>query len=138
MPNKVQWDARHSTGSEAVDDRYQSILARCNAMADCLDRGGIESNRLFDEMLHSLLAHARQHFAWEEAMLEIGDSPELENQRRDQEEFDFLTAEIVTIENFDRAELHTFLSLWWNGYIIGSANNFRTLFEQRLAPAGAT
>ena len=138
MTNRVQWDERYSTGSEAVDDKYRSILARCNAMANCLDQGGIESNRIFDEMLVSLLAHARQHFAWEEAMLEIGDSPELEDHRCEQEEFNFLAAEIITTDNFDRAELQTFLALWWSGHLVAAAEIFRTLFEGRMAASSET
>ncbi|MBK8523670.1 MAG: hemerythrin family protein [Betaproteobacteria bacterium] len=138
MPKRVQWDTRYSSGSEAVDDRYRSILARCNAMADCLDQGGIESNRIFDEMLNSLLAHALQHFAWEEAILEIGESPELDNHRCEQEEFRFLTAEIITTVNFNRAELQTFLALWWSGHFVAASDNFRTLFEQPLAAANGT
>lgn len=135
MPNRVQWDTRYSTGSDAVDDRHRSILARCNAMADCLERGGIENNRMFDEMLDSLLAHAHQHFAWEEAVLEIGNSPELDRHRCEQEEFNFLTAEIITTKNFDRTELQTFLALWWSAHLAAASDSFRSLFEQRLSAA---
>ena len=129
MPNSLQWDACYSTGSDIVDEKNRSILEQFNALAKYLN----ESNSKFDEMLESLLARAHQHFAWEEALLELGESHELEEHRCEQEEFNFLTSEILKTENFDRAELQTFLTLWWNGHIIGAANKFRTLFERRLA-----
>ncbi|MDQ5881294.1 MAG: hemerythrin [Pseudomonadota bacterium] len=134
MPNQLQWDTCYSAGSDIVDEKNRSILDQCNALAECLN----ESNRKFDEMLESLLARTTQHFAWEEALLELGDSPELEELRCEQEEFNFLTSEILTTENFDRAELQTFLTLWWNGHIIGAANKFRALFERRLAATSVT
>jgi hypothetical protein len=43
---------------------------------------------------------------------------ELDDYRSEREEFDYLAAEIITTENFDREELQTFLALWWAGHIL--------------------
>ena len=128
MPNRMQWEPRHSVGNEALDAQHQAILARCNALADCLD----EANEArFDETFRELMALAREHFAAEEALLVRCGYPELDDYRSEREEFDYLSAEIATTENFDRNELQTFLALWWAGHIMGAARNHRACLEKQ-------
>ncbi|MBK9445173.1 MAG: hypothetical protein IPO00_03195 [Betaproteobacteria bacterium] len=92
---------------------------------DCLDQGGIESNRIFDEMLVAA-GTCPPTLCMEEAILEIGESPELDNHRCEQEEFRFLTAEIITTVNLTGPELQTFLALWWLGILSLPATIFAT------------
>ena len=129
MTNRLKWDSRYSTGNETIDDQHLSILALCNTLADCLNDAGHRRSRMFDDLLETLMALAREHFATEAHLLETCSCPEIENHRCEQEEFDFLTTEIITTENFDRTELQTFLALWWSGHVIGTANTFRTTPE---------
>lgn len=129
----MQWEAHHSVGNATLDAQHQAILARCNALADCLDAGGPEGDRKFDEAFAELMALARAHFAAEEALLVRCGYPELEDYRSEREEFDYLSAEIITTENFDRNELQTFLALWWAGHILGAARNHRACLERQPA-----
>jgi len=134
MPNRVEWDPRYSVGNDALDEQHREILARCNALADCLDGGsGEESDRQFDEVFAGLMASARAHFAAEEALLTRCGFPDLDDHRSEQEEYEFLAAEIVTTENFDRSELQTFLALWWAGHVMGCARDHRSCLEQLTA-----
>lgn len=133
MPNLLQWDSRLSVGNETLDAQHRDLLAQCQALADCLaadPRGGDRFGAIHEE----LMALSRAHFAAEEALLAGAGYPELEAHRHEREEFDFLAAEIVTTENFDRQELQTFLALWWSGHILGSAGRQRPWLERR--PAG--
>lgn len=127
MPNRLQWEPRLSVGNETLDTQHQAILARCNALADCLDEA---NDRRFDETFQELMALAREHFAAEEALLVRCGYPELEDYRSEREEFDYLSAEIITTENFDRNELQTFLVLWWSGHILGATRKHRAFLEQ--------
>ena len=127
MPNRLQWEPRLSVGNETLDTQHQAILARCNALADCL---GEANDRRFDETFQELTALAREHFAAEEALLTQCGYPELDDYRSEREEFDYLSAEIITTENFYRHELQTFLALWWSGHILGAARNHRAFLEQ--------
>lgn len=131
MANRVQWTPGHSVGSASLDEQHRAILARCNDLADCLDAVGLEGERRFDETLRDLMALARGHFAAEEALLVRCGYPELEDYRSECEEFDYLSAEIITTENFDRNELQTFLALWWSGHILGAARNHRPCLERQ-------
>jgi len=130
MPNRLQWEPRLSVGNASLDEQHQAVLARCNTLADCLD----EANEpRFDEIFKELMALARAHFAAEEALLTQCGYPELDDYRSEREEFDYLSAEIVTTENFDRNELQTFLALWWTGHILGGAKNHRAFLEKQPA-----
>ncbi len=133
MSNRLQWDARHSVGNETLDAQHRALLAQCNALADCLADAGEEGDRTFRRLFDELMALSREHFAAEEALLARAGYPELEEHRNERDEFDYLAAEIITTENFDKHELQSFLALWWAGHIMGSAKKHRAFLEQLLA-----
>ena len=130
MPNRLEWAPRHGVGNATLDAQHQAILARCNALADCLDE---KSDQRFDEVFRELMTLARDHFAAEEALLARCGYAELDDYRSECEEFDYLSAEIITTNHFDRDELQTFLALWWTGHIRGGAGNHRACLEQKPA-----
>lgn len=125
MPNRVQWDPRFCVGNETLDTQHQHAIDQCNALADCFDATGVVAEREFDRIFAALMASAREHFAAEEALLARCGYPDLDSHRSEQEEFEFLTAEIATTDNFDREELQTFLSLWWAGHVMSAARHYR-------------
>lgn len=129
MPNRVEWNESYRTGDATLDEQHGNLLARCNALADCLDEESEEANGKFDAIFGELMTLARAHFADEEALLARCGYPELDDHRSEQEEFNFLAAEIITTENFDRSELQTFLALWWAGHIMGSAKAYRAYLK---------
>jgi len=141
MTLRVHWDECYDTGIEVIDAQHRRIVAQCNALADCVDslesddRAECEaaSDGRFDAALAALIVLARESFATKEAQLTTGGSRELDDLRCEREEFDFLTSEIGTTENFERIELQSFLALWWRGHLVGAANKFRSPAEQRLA-----
>lgn len=127
MSKRVEWDPRHSVGEATLDAQHRELLDRCNALGDCLAAPGTdpEADRRFDLAFKELMALARAHFAAEEALLAERGFVGLDALRNEVEEFDFLAAEIITTENFDRQELQTFLSLWWAGHVAGTAGEHR-------------
>lgn len=129
MLNRVQWDPRHSVGNETLDDQHRAIAARCNALADCLEDAPDADEPKFDQIFNDLMTAAHEHFAIEEALLARCGYPELADHQSEREEFEYLAAEIVTTENFDRHELQSFLALWWIGHIRGCAAQHRAYLE---------
>ena len=127
MPNRVEWNPRHSVGEASLDAQHQELLARCNALAEYLADPDTdpEADRRFDQAFKELMALARAHFTAEEALLSARGFDGIDALRNEVEEFDYLAAEIVTTENFDRQELQTFLSLWWAGHVAGTASEHR-------------
>lgn len=130
MANRVQWEPRHSVGNETLDAQHQAILARCSSLADCLDE---KSDQRFDEAFAALMALARGHFAAEEALLAQCGYPGLDDYQSEREEFEYLSDEIITTENFDRDELQRFLALWWTGHILGAARDHRPFLGKQAA-----
>jgi hemerythrin len=130
MANRVHWEPHHSVGNAVLDAQHQALLARCNALADCLEAADAPR---FDEVFRELMLLAREHFAAEEALLAQCGYPEIEDYRGECEEFDYLAAEIATPEHFDRSELQAFLALWWAGHILGAARSQRPYLEKPAA-----
>jgi hemerythrin len=124
MPNRLQWEPRFSVANEILDTQHKDFLEQCNALADCLDQPGEAGKQTFTRIFAELMTSARAHFATEEKLLADYGYPDLEDHRSEQEEFEFLAAEIMTTENFDQNELQNFLALWWAGHIIGAAKNY--------------
>lgn len=125
MPNRLPWRPDYDMGHEALDAQHRNILAHCNALADCLDDESEEGDRKFRQTFDALMALAREHFVTEEALLAQSAYPELDDLSSEQEEYEFLAAEIATTENFDKNELQNFLSLWWVGHLVGSGKKQR-------------
>lgn len=130
MPNRVQWDPRYSVGNATLDAQHRNLLAQCNALADCAFDTSEESDRKFREVLNALMADARAHFTSEEDLLAGCAYPDLEAHRNERDEFEYLAADIITTENFDKLELQRFLALWWSGHIIGSSKTYRPFLEK--------
>ena len=125
MANRVEWDPRHGVGDAGLDAQHRELLSRCTALGDCLDPEVPGHEQRFDRAFDELMALARAHFIAEEALLEARGFDGLDALRNEREEFDYLAAQIVTTENFDRQELQTFLCLWWAGHIAGTAQEHR-------------
>lgn len=125
MPNRVQWNPRYSVGNEILDDQHRAILAQCNALADHAVDVSPESDQQFHTIFNELTARAREHFASEEKMLIRGACPTVEEHRSECEELEYLAAEIITTDNFDKLELQKFLIFWWVGHILDSAERYR-------------
>ncbi len=125
MPNRVQWNPGYEAGSDILDNQHQDILARCNALADCVVGTSQEDDRKFRELFNELMDRAHEHFSTEEDVLARGACATLDECRYERDEFDFLVAEIATTENFDKLELQRFLALWWVGHIIDSGKRYR-------------
>ena len=132
MPNRVQWDPQYSVGNEVLDAQHGNILAQCNDLADYLADTSAEVDREFRKVFDELMMRAREHFATEEALLARHGDALLDELRDERDEFEYLAAEIITTENFDKDELQTFLALWWTGHIVGSAEKHRAALEQHL------
>ncbi len=126
MPNRVQWDPNFSVGNDVLDDQHRQLLAQCNALADyCLTDDSESDNRKFQLAFDELMAAAREHFTTEAALLAACGYPDLDEYQHECDEYGYLAAEIVTMENFDKLELQRFLVLWWTGHIVSAARRQR-------------
>ena len=102
MPNRVQWNPGYSTGNDILDSQHRAILAQCNTLADCLADAGADSEQKFHNTFQALMAQAGEHFSSEETLLTQCGYPLLEEHRDEHDEFDYLAADIITTENFEK------------------------------------
>lgn len=134
MPNRVQWTTDYNVGNEILDNQHRKLLAQCNTLADYVSGTDPASDLKFREIFDELMALAHQHFATEEALLARYGYPLLDEHKDEQEEFDYLSADIITTENFEKVELQRFLVLWWVGHIMGSGKKYGVFLEQQPVP----
>jgi hemerythrin-like metal-binding protein len=130
MAKRTQWIAHFNTGNAAIDAQHQGLLAQCNALADCLAETGEAGDGKFLDILDQLMASVRAHFATEQEQLARNSYPKLDDHVSEGEEFEYLAAEIISTENFDKDELQTFLALWCIGHIAGTVGQQRPYLEQ--------
>lgn len=130
MAKRTQWIPHFSTGNATLDQQHQELLAQCNALADCLGEAGDDR---FSATLEQLMASVREHFATEKALLACHGYPDLDEHEHEGEEFEYLASEIISIENFDKDELQTFLALWCTGHIVGTSERQRPYLEPQSA-----
>jgi hemerythrin-like metal-binding protein len=128
MANRASWNPDYGVGDATLDAQHRDILARCDALADHLDAAADDEK--FRAAFDALMALAREHFATEKALLAARGYPELDAQQDEYDEFEYLAAEIVTTENFDKLELQRFLALWWVGHIVGSGRKHREFLKK--------
>ena len=126
MPNQVPWNPRYSVGNEILDDQHRKILAQCNALADHVVDADRESDLKFHTIFNELTTRTRDHFSSEEELLIRCACPTFEEHKNERDEFEYLSAEIVTTDNFDKHELQRFLIFWWVGHIMDSGERYRT------------
>lgn len=132
MPSRVQWNPGYSVDNEILDGQHRNILAQCNILADCLTDADQDCDQKFHNVFNELMSQARAHFSTEEALLTEWGYPLLEEHQNEHDEFEYLAADIMTTENFEKIELQRFLALWWVGHIVGSGKKYRTLREEEV------
>ena len=141
---RAAWDPQFSAGHELVDAQHQALLSQCNLLADLCDQSNAcackganaeVATRAFDQAYEQLKVLARQQVETEAALLADAGYPDLEEHRFECDEFDYLAAEIVTAENFDRVELQRFLTLWCVGHVSSSTRQFGAYLVGAGVPA---
>jgi hemerythrin-like metal-binding protein len=141
---RAAWEPDFSTGHGLVDAQHQGLLTQCNLLADlcdqshacaCTGANADEAASAFDLAYEQLKVLARAHFEAEAALLADAGYPDLEEHRFECDEFDYLAAEIVTAENFDRVELQRFLTLWCVGHVSSSTRQFGAYLVGAGVPA---
>lgn len=125
MAKRTQWIAHFNTGNAAIDAQHQDLLLQCNALADCIAGPDEAGDTKFLDVLEQLMASVRAHFAAEHEQLARNGYPQLDDHAHEGEEFEYLAAEILSTENFDKDELQTFLALWCIGHIAGTVDKQR-------------
>jgi hemerythrin-like metal-binding protein len=133
MAKRTQWIPHFNTGNAAIDEQHQGLLAQCNALADCLAETDAAGDEKFSNVLDKLMAGVRAHFATEQEQLARNGYPQLEDHAHEGEEFEYLSSEIISTENFDKDELQTFLALWCIGHIAGTVEQQRPYLAQQLS-----
>jgi len=111
---EYQWDERFSTGDEAIDLQHKAVFELSNAFFQAHGRAQLEST------LAQLLDYVRQHFAYEEALMEqmymVDHQEHILSHRLLTERLETLQGRLSE-DSLDRMELSLFLNHWTSAHI---------------------
>lgn len=79
MPT-FEWQEFFSVGHDGIDDQHKQLFEIANELYEGLKRNEA-STRLQDDALDALVAHARRHFADEEALMQAAGYPDFERHK---------------------------------------------------------
>jgi len=98
--NELQWNAVWSMGVPDIDDQHRLMLGILKSFGDAaqIPDGGKEALAC----LHKYLENTKQHFSYEEAMLERSNYPGISGHKGDHSRYlDAVRAAIKLLEEFD-------------------------------------
>jgi hemerythrin-like metal-binding protein len=111
---EYEWEGQFSTGDEAIDRQHETVVELSNAF---LLANGKEQ---LDLTLAQLLAYVRQHFAYEEALMEqmylVDHHEHVLSHMHLIERLERLQGRLSN-DSLDRMELSMFLTHWTSSHI---------------------
>jgi hemerythrin len=115
----LTWNDTYSVGVRSLDDQHTVLFETLNDLHHAIMKG--YAKRLTGQLLHDLVAYARDHFTAEESMLAIAQYPALAQHRIKHRDFNRQVTEYI--ERFERGELTlnvhllNFLRNWLTNHI---------------------
>ncbi len=134
----VQWNRTLHIGIPKVDQEHQHLVAIVNAFHD-VHRRGAGREKVFTA-LNLLMKYVEIHFQHEEALMEAGHYPALEDHRKEHED---LTRQIFDLYARCKRgqaqitdETMEFLKHWLVDHILGMDREIQRYFSCRGIPKG--
>jgi hemerythrin-like metal-binding protein len=111
---EYQWEERFSTGDDAIDLQHKAVFELSNAFLQARGKDQL------DNTLARLLDYVRQHFAYEEALMEqmymVDHQEHILSHRHLTERLETLQGRLSN-DSLDRMELTMFLNHWTSAHI---------------------
>ncbi|MFW5808200.1 MAG: bacteriohemerythrin [Spirochaetota bacterium] len=129
----IHWKAVYNTGDETIDRHHRELVRMIHQLQlsrdKCLDKA--ETDRLFDR----LLEYAREHFSYEESLMERIDFPFINSHRKDHE---FFRDTITRWQNDDEIacksqKISLFLTEWLYEHILHYDIKIRDYMDQNTS-----
>ena len=128
------WTDAYSLGVPSIDEQHQKLVAMGKALQELVEtRGGDD---IYDElisMLESLTEYTREHFDYEEGLMEQAGFDGLDEHKKQHDEF-VAKLEAIDFEAIDEdqetyaKELLRMVSVWIFKHIVGTDAKYKTLF----------
>ncbi len=132
MPRFV-WSKEYELGIEVIDQQHQRIVDYINQVYDA--RAEVIGQRQLKHVLTDLVDYTLSHFAFEEAMMEEADYPELAEHKLTHDHFSrLIEAMKVRFEAGEPVaeELALVLQRWLIDHIMSDDKSYAELVKQRL------
>ncbi|WP_022958084.1 bacteriohemerythrin [Spongiibacter tropicus] len=131
--SRFVWSPEYELGIEVIDHQHQRIIEYINQIYDARSRAAAQDSLAV--ILPNLVDYTLSHFAFEEALLEEVDYPELSEHQLTHQHFAKLIGAMKA--RFDRGEaiaeeLATILQHWLIDHIMSDDQQYAPVVKQRL------
>ncbi len=131
--SKIEWDDSYSVGVLALDEQHKTIIRQINLLL-ANSQADVRS-KVISDTLNALTRYSSEHFREEERLLEKHGYPDLEEQKKDHQQYRLRVMELcfqaTDRHSFVPGALLRFLTQWWTLHILESDMEYRPFLEQR-------
>lgn len=128
----ITWTERFSVGIESIDHQHRTLVDLLNSLHDDMQTRGDEIE--LDPVFEELIEYIKQHFNYEESLMERHDFPGLEEHRQLHAEF---RQKVARYYNKYLAgdplpkDLLPFLMDWVRDHILGKDHEYSTFLRKQ-------
>jgi len=118
--NFVAWDDSYSVGFEHIDNQHKELVKMVNTLYKACKMGALKEDIVYLHTVSKALEYARVHFADEEKYMGLVFYPELDEHKKQHEEFVVEIKKSIKLFEFGKAapiELANFLKNWLLNHI---------------------
>jgi len=131
--NIVTWDDSFSVGFEHIDNQHKELVKMVNELYKACKMGTLKEDIVYLHTVSKALEYARVHFSDEEKYMGIVFYPELDEHKKQHEEFVVEIKKSIKLFEYGKAapiELVNFLKDWLLNHIAVSDKKYAPYFAK--------
>lgn len=126
----LEWKESYSVGIKKIDQQHKKLLEIMNELSE-LDT----EEKEFFVILNSMIEYANSHFKTEEKYMEEYEYPELEQQKKEHNDFIervfSLNEELVDGNKEIHYKISDFLKDWYISHVLGTDMKYKDFFAEK-------
>ncbi len=128
----IDWSEAYSVKVKQMDDQHRKLVEMINQLHDAMKVG--KGNQVVEDVLKSLIAYTKTHFAAEESLMKMHNYPGYEEQKKAHNSLVLQINDIQKKFHEGNAPLSqnvmTFLKDWLIKHIQGTDKNYGAFFNK--------
>ncbi len=130
---KIEWDSSCNIGVKLIDEQHKRIVDIINLLH--FDSDATVNSETISEVLTRLTSHAKDHFWYEEKLLEEHGYSDLGHHIEEHVEYRFkvinFCKDTMNYKDSVPVELLQFIRDWWMDHILETDMKYKSFFSER-------
>ncbi|MCA1900014.1 MAG: bacteriohemerythrin [Chloroflexi bacterium] len=131
---EIKWANKFSVGVRELDEQHRQIILMLNRLLSEPEARNVNSE-VVSEILTAMFRYSLEHFKTEENLLRTHKYPQLEEHRREHNEYrrkilDFSAATGAGVKSVPQ-NLLDYLSRWWTRHILEEDMKYKSFFAEK-------